>query len=182
VRKAFRRKTMKRIVLLLTLVLCCQNPATTSHLVGPSRVQLLKSDGLFSDTAYPSVAFTCDTSNDTAYTGDSTALFINPGLSDLRFSYLSFEDNYDYQSFNISRVRIFKKGDTTLVVGDYNYNVSDALIVLPQTRKYSLNATIRLAGSLAAGNYKFVANIREYCYCIGMPTFNCVGNFSVVSR
>jgi hypothetical protein len=173
---------MKKLVLLLALVLCCQNPTTTSHLIGPSRVQLVKSDGLFSDTAYPSVACAYDTSNDTEYTGDSMALFINTGLNTCRFSYWSFEDNYDYQSFHITRARMLKKGDTTVIVGDYVHFESDAMMVLPQTRKYSLNATIHLDSSLKAGNFKFVANITVDCYCLTRPTYNCVGDFSIVSR
>jgi hypothetical protein len=155
---------------------------SSPQLVGPSRVQLVKSDGLFSDTLYPSVAVAYDTSNDTQYTGDSIALFINPGLNDLRFSFLSFEDNYDYQSLYISRVRLLSKGDTILIVGDFNYWVSDAIVLLPQSRKHSLNSTIHLGNFLGAGNYKFVANITEMCYCIGVPTFNCVGDFSIARR
>lgn len=173
---------MWRMILILALVVGCESPTTSSRLVGPSRVQLVKSEGLFSDTAYPLIAFAWDTASDTDFTGDSTALLINTEFTDLRLSFLSFEDNYEYQSFNISRVRVYKKADTTVVLGDYDYNVSDAIMVLPQQRKYSLNATIHLHSSLNAGNYKFVANITEMCYCIGVPTFNCVGDFSIVSR
>jgi hypothetical protein len=173
---------MWRILIFFVLLIGCEQPTTISQLVGPSRVQLVKSDGLFSDTAYPSVVFTYDTSNDTVYTGDSTALYINPGLTDLRFSYLSFEDNYDYQSFHIVRARVLKKEDTTLFIGDYIHYVSDAMAVLPQTRKYSLNATIHLDGSLKAGNFKFVANITEDCYCFVRPTYNCLGGFRVAGK
>ena len=173
---------MRKMVFLLALMLCCANPTTTSHLVGPSRVQLVKSDGLFSDTAYPSIAFTYDTSSDTDYTGDSTALLINARLNELRLSFMSFEDDENYQSFNIVRMHALSKGDTTVIIGDYNWDVSDAIGILPQVRKYSLNATIHFANSLTAGNYKFVANITEYCYCFYFPTYNCEGNFSIVSR
>jgi hypothetical protein len=150
-----------------------------THLAGPSRVQLIRTDGLFSDTLYPAVAFACDTSNDTEFTGDSNALLINPALTELRFTFKSFDDNLNYQTFNISGVRMFKKGDTTVILGDYAYWVSDAIAMLPQSRKYSLNSTIRLNNPLAAGNYKFVGNITEYCYCLGFPTYNCVGNFFI---
>lgn len=173
---------MWRILIICVLVTGCEKPTAITQVTGPSRVQLAKSDGLFSDTGYPAVAFVYDTSNDTGYTGDSTALLINPGLTDLRFSFLSFDDNYSYQSFSISRVHVLSKGDTTLIVGDFNYNVSDAIMVLPNQRKYSLNSTIHLNRSLNAGNYKFVANITEYCYCFSFPTYNCVGDFSVARK
>jgi hypothetical protein len=173
---------MWRIVALCALLMGCEKPTAIIQLVGPSRVQLVKSDGLFTDTLYPSAAFALDTSNDTGYTGDSTALLINPGLTDLRLSYLSFEDNYDYQTFHIARARVLKKGDTTLIIGDYVHYQSDAMALLPQTRKYSLNATIHFDRSLKAGYFKFVANVTVDCNCLTFPSYNCVGDFSIVSR
>lgn len=173
---------MWRMIFILALIVGCESPTTSSRLVGPSRVQLVKSDGLFSDTAYPSVVCAYDTSSDTLFTGDSTALLIDPGLTELRLSFLSFENNANNQLFSIVRMRAVRKGDTTVIIGDYNWDVSDAIMILPQVRKYSLNATVYLNNSLKTGKYKFVANITERCYCFYLPTYNCVGDFSIVSR
>jgi len=173
------------------LAICClfiacfdvaTNPGPGPTSVGPSRVQLVKADGLYADSLFPTIAFSADTSSDTVYNGDSSALLLDSQLTKLTFTILSRNDNQSYMWFKLTRVRLLRDGDTVLIIGDYTHEISDAITVLPATRKYSLDATMHFNSPLGIGSYKFVANVFVSCFCFGVPTYNYSGSFDVRAK
>jgi hypothetical protein len=156
------------------------NPANQSTAPQePNQLKLVEQDGLYANSPGSVQTIPFSVTTDTGFNGDSLQITLSPTADTLLFTFLSFNDNVSNKAFFVDSTKLVSQNGRTLIRMDCTYSISDAIVVLQYQRSYSFNARIIFPNRLPAGQYHFVANVTEACFCLTLPRYNLQGGFFV---